>query len=80
MSVTVLSVEDLSVSEGERETSFSSLLTAVETHGAQLGTEAQRVLLELSEELSLAGEDFDCFCIFVLHLQRWITTFYSIKI
>ena len=60
----------LFVCEGERETSFLSLLNAVETHGAQLGAEAQRVLLELSEELSHAGEDFNCFCIFALLLQR----------
>ena len=37
-------VKVLSVSEGEQGTSFSSLLTAVETTGAQLGAEAQRVL------------------------------------
>ena len=37
-------VKVLSVSDEERETSFSTLLVAVETHGAQLGAEAQRVL------------------------------------
>ena len=77
--IKVLSVKVLSASEGEPETSFSSLLTAVETHGAQFGAEAQRVLLELSEELSeelsQAGEVFDCFRIFALHLQRKVTTF-----
>ena len=77
--IQLFGVKVLSVSEGERETSFSFLLTAVETHGALLGAEAQRVLLELSEELSeelsQAGEVFDCFRIFALHLQRKVTTF-----
>ena len=49
-----------SVAEVEREKS-SSLTTAVETHDAQQEKEAQGVLLELSEELSQAGQDFPSF-------------------
>ena len=64
-----------SVAEVEGETSSSSLTTAVETHDAQQKEEARGVLLELSEELSQAGQDFSSFCIFVSHLQRYITTY-----
>ena len=55
----------------ERDKSSSSMTAAdVETREAEQEMEAQRVLLELSEELSQAGEDFLCFCIFASHLQR----------
>ena len=64
-------VKVLSIAEMDRDKSSSLMTATVETREAEQEMEAHRVLLlELSEELSQAGEDFLCFCIFVSHLQR----------
>ena len=60
----------MSIAEMERKKSTSPMTATVKTREAEQEMEAQGVLLELKEEFSQAGDDFPCFCIFALHLER----------